>query len=102
MKTRPPCIGAVFVVPVPHGMTLQDAWDEITTLGRLANPPRSDNDVEWSLLRCPGGDDCRCRFIDLAPNHRRYHNDRLVAARVLGVPIPRRLLSIVAALSRRP
>lgn len=47
----------------------------MTTLGRLADPvPEPD----WACYQCLGGDDCRCRFIDRAPDFRRWHNDVLI------------------------
>jgi hypothetical protein len=101
-RPRSPCIGAVHVVPVPPGMTVEQVWAETTTLGRLAYPPQEETDVGWAVYECPGRDECRCRFIDLAPNYRKYVNDRLVAAKVRGVTVPRLLLPVVTALSRRP
>lgn len=75
MGQRPPCAESVHVIPVPSGMTASESWEEISTLGRLAAP---QSDPEWAVIECPGGDECRCRFIDRAPGYRRWHNDVLM------------------------
>lgn len=100
MKTRtsprPPCIGSANVIPVPPDMTAEQVWDEITTLGRLRRTP-ADDGLGWACFKCPGGDDCRCRFIDRSTNWRRYRNDVLVEAKVLGRRVPRWLLPLLRA-----
>jgi hypothetical protein len=88
-------------MPVPNGMTPDEVWHEVTTLGRLAETPPQEG-LQWALYECAGGDRCRCRFIDRSANWRRFHNDRLVAAKVCGLNVPRYLLPLVSALSRRP
>ncbi len=101
MTGRPPCPGSTHVIPVPHGMTPDQAWDETSTLGRLAVKP-DPHRVTWVAYECPGAEECRCRFVDLAPNFRRYYNDRLVEARLFGMRVPGRLLPLVGMFSGRP
>lgn len=102
MKThdpRPPCLGSVNVIPVPAGMTPDQAWDEILTLGRLERRP-SSRGLTWAAMSCPGGDDCRCRHVELWRHYRRYRNDRLVEARLWGRRAPRWLLPVLDAVGQ--
>ena len=70
MTARASCaLGASHVIPVPRGMTPEDAWAEITTMGRLVEP---DEFCSWATIECDGHE---CLGIDLAPNFRRFHND---------------------------
>lgn len=95
---RPACTGSAHVIPVPEGMTPDDVWAETTTLGRLARKP-SKRGLTWAAFECPGGDDCRCRFIhrsDLLWRH--WRNGVLVEARLFGRRVPTRLLPLLNAL----
>lgn len=45
----------VHVIPVPHHMTVEEAWDEIRLLGALLseNQPKSDKDCQWAVITTP-------------------------------------------------
>lgn len=58
------------VIPVPRGMTAQEAWAEITTMGRLLEP---DEHCTWASVGCTG----ECADVDRS-NSRRWHNDVLI------------------------
>lgn len=42
----------VHVIPVPHHMTVDEAWDEIRLLGCLLteNQPASEDDCDWAVI----------------------------------------------------
>lgn len=40
------------VIPVPWGMSVEDAWMEITTLGRLFEDP--EGEPRWGTVMCDG------------------------------------------------
>jgi hypothetical protein len=96
---RPPCIGATHVIPVPAGMTPEEAWQEIVTLGQLHRKP-SKHGLTWAVVECPGGQDCECRHIHLWRHYRRYLNDRLVEARVFGMDAPEVVLPLLDLMRR--
>lgn len=79
---RPPCAGSIHVIPVPLGMTEWEAWQEITTLGALAEHRRPI--AGWANMQCPGGEHCVCRNFNRSRIYRHYHNDKLVDASLLG------------------
>lgn len=68
------CNGSVHTIPVPRGMTAEEAWQEIITLGHLAEP---DEFCTWAVVECPGADGCECSGVDRADAHR-WHNDVLI------------------------
>lgn len=72
------CEGGAHVIPVPPGMTPEEAWAEICTLGHLADPPETDEDCEWAVIKCAGGADCECLGGELAPGYEKWVDDRLV------------------------
>lgn len=39
------------VIPVPEGMTPEEAWAEIVTMGRLVEP---DGGCSWAQIECDG------------------------------------------------
>lgn len=65
----------VHTIPVPLGATPEDAWAEITTLGKLAYPPENETECTWAVIECDGEE---CKSIEKAPNFRRYYNDVLI------------------------
>lgn len=69
------CSGAQHVIPVPLGMTAEEAWAEIVTMGRLVEP---SEECTWATVECEGGPDCSCLSIDVAPGYRHFHNDELI------------------------
>jgi len=71
----PICEGSVHVIPVPRWMTPEQAWEQITTDGRLE---AEDPDCGWATIGCEGGPDCPCGRIELADSYQWRHNDRLV------------------------
>jgi hypothetical protein len=80
-------------------MTAEQAWDEITTVGRLHRKP-SKQGLTWACVECAGGGECRCRFVDRSHTWRHFHNDQLVEARVAGWDVPPRLIPALARLLR--
>jgi hypothetical protein len=94
---RPPCIGSASVMPVPAGMTAEQAWDEITALGKLHTTPPTKG-LTWACVECPGGEDCECRYhYRSSLLYRRFHNDRLVEVLLFGYPVPKVLFPLVRA-----
>lgn len=65
----------VHTIPVPLGMTPEEAWAEITTLGKLVNPPQAEDECGWSVIDCDGEE---CKSIEKAPDFRRYYNGILI------------------------
>lgn len=51
----------VHVIPLPDGMTVEDAWSELCVLGHLAQP---DDNCRWATLTCDGDE---CQGIEQAP-----------------------------------
>ena len=45
----------VHVIPVPHHMTTEEAWNEIRLLGALLteNQPKNDTDCRWAVITTP-------------------------------------------------
>lgn len=45
----------VHVIPVPHHMTAEEAWNEIRLLGALLteNRPKSNKDCRWAVITTP-------------------------------------------------
>lgn len=45
----------VHVIPIPMGMTVEEAWAEICLLGELVDAPPIG---QWATIECEGGE-CR-------------------------------------------